>query len=157
TVGRRWLKRGARAAATERGFPTAQGSVAYGCTFRPDQVHNFPLRGPPPSPVTRAPLSPRVRGPESRGPTYFGVSVTVAFSMTTFSRGRSCAPVGTLPMARTVAMDSASAVWPKTVYWLSSERCRSRQMKNCDPAELGSLVRAIDSVPGSCGVLLNSA
>src|ERR1043166_7234095 len=23
-------------------------SIAYGCTFRPDQIHNFPLRGSPP-------------------------------------------------------------------------------------------------------------
>jgi len=28
---------------------TAQGLVAYGCTFRPDQVHNCPLRGTPPA------------------------------------------------------------------------------------------------------------
>ena len=39
---------------TERGFPTAQECVAYGCTFRPDQVHNYSLRGPPPSLLTRA-------------------------------------------------------------------------------------------------------
>src|SRR5437868_508507 len=29
-------------------------SIAYGCTFRPDQVHNFPLRGNPHSSLPRA-------------------------------------------------------------------------------------------------------
>jgi hypothetical protein len=38
----------------ERGWSAAQGRIAYGCTFRPDQIHNFPLRGTPPSPLTRA-------------------------------------------------------------------------------------------------------
>jgi len=39
---------------SKRGWSTAQGGVAYGCTFRPDQVHNFPLRGSPPSSLPRA-------------------------------------------------------------------------------------------------------
>jgi len=42
------------AAGFKRGWSTAQGGVAYGCTFRPDQVHNFPLRGSPPDPLPRA-------------------------------------------------------------------------------------------------------
>src|SRR5438067_4289320 len=42
-------KNGARGQ-PRRGTPTAQGVVAYGCTFRPDQVHNSPLRGTPPRP-----------------------------------------------------------------------------------------------------------
>src|SRR5262245_55575655 len=43
-----------RGKVTGRGESTAQGVAVYGCTFRPDQVHNFPLRGSPPSPLTRA-------------------------------------------------------------------------------------------------------
>ena len=35
--------------------------------------------------------------------------------------------------------------------------CFPRQMKNCEPAEFGSLVRAMESTPASCGVVLNSA
>src|SRR5262249_10678809 len=34
---------------------TAQRLIAYGCAFRPDQVHNCPLRGTPPGSLTRAP------------------------------------------------------------------------------------------------------
>src|SRR5437867_4401966 len=34
----RWIWKKAPAAGAKRGFSTAQGTVAYGCTFRPDQV-----------------------------------------------------------------------------------------------------------------------
>ena len=44
-----------------RGTPTAQEVVAYGCTFRPDQVHNSPLRGTPPQ-SPRASVSVHDRG-----------------------------------------------------------------------------------------------
>src|SRR5437868_5763523 len=89
----------------------------YGCTFRPDQVHAFPLRGSPPSPVTRAALFPHgPRAPASQrgrrdvfAPPYLGCSVTVAFSIATFSTGRSLGPVRTSPIFLTVFSDSSSA------------------------------------------------
>ena len=88
---------------------------------------------------------------------HFAVSITRAVLIDTGFRGRSPLSVGTAPIACTTAKLAASAVRPNAVYLPSKWGVRSRQMKNCEPAELGSFVRAIDSTPGSCFVLLNSA
>src|SRR6202043_4122932 len=88
-------------------------SIAYGCTFRPDQIHNFPLRGTPPTSPMRHPCSlpwgtlpacPTTRARWKRAPRtrYFAVSWTTAFWMVTESRGRSLAPTATAPIALTV-------------------------------------------------------
>src|SRR5208337_2456850 len=46
---------------------------------------------------------------------------------------------------------------PQTVYWRSRKWASSKQMKNCELAELGLDARAIDTVPRTCGSALNSA
>src|SRR5580698_9517896 len=47
--------------------------------------------------------------------------------------------------------------FPQAVYCLSKNRASSKQMKNCEFAESGLCARAIDTVPRTCGSLLNSA
>src|SRR5882724_10176829 len=46
---------------------------------------------------------------------------------------------------------------PQTVYWPLRNDASSKQMKNWLSPELGSLARAIEVVPRTCGSLLNSA
>src|SRR5262245_9771085 len=50
-----------------------------------------------------------------------------------------------------------SVTLPQTVYWPSRKVASSKQMKNWLSPEFGSLARAIDTVPRTCGSLLNSA
>src|SRR4051812_43645981 len=103
-----------------------------------------------PSGLTRFAASLRVGplpAPWDGRPIYFGVSVTVAFLMTTSVTGRSPGFVFVLPIFWTTASDSASAHLPKAVYWLSRKKASALQMKNCVPAEFGSLERAIDRTP----------
>ena len=50
-----------------------------------------------------------------------------------------------------------SITLPHTVYWRSRKRASEKQMKNCEFAECGKLVRAIEQVPRTCGSALNSA
>src|SRR3546814_21195340 len=46
---------------------------------------------------------------------------------------------------------------PHTVYWPSRKPASSKQMKNCELALLGFIVRAIEQTPRTCGSRLNSA
>src|SRR5580704_13800985 len=46
---------------------------------------------------------------------------------------------------------------PQTVYFRSRNPASPKQMKNCELAESGSLARAIEAVPRTCGSALNSA
>src|ERR1700722_4668591 len=87
---------------------------------------------------------------------YFSVSITRADLIVTSLTGRSLRSVFTSPILRTTARLASSPAFPKAVYCRSRWVCFPRQMKNCEPAELGSLVRAIDTTPNSCGVVLNS-
>ncbi len=87
----------------------------------------------------------------------FGLEITLARLIFTGVFGRSPLSVATWPIFLTTSRLLASAVLPKAEYCRSRCGTRSRQMKNCEPAELGSLVRAIESTPGSCGLSLNSA
>src|SRR5674476_971375 len=50
-----------------------------------------------------------------------------------------------------------SITLPQAVYWLSRKRASSKQMKNWLSPESGLPARAIDTVPRTCGSLLNSA
>src|SRR6188508_1997047 len=50
-----------------------------------------------------------------------------------------------------------SMTLPQTVYWLSRNPALSKQMKNWLSPESGLLARAIDTMPRTCGSLLNSA
>ncbi len=47
--------------------------------------------------------------------------------------------------------------WPKAVYFPSRNGAASRQIKNWEPAESGSLLRAMERTPRSCLRSLNSA
>lgn len=87
---------------------------------------------------------------------YFGVTITRLELIFTSCFGRSPELVGTLPIFSTTSRLAWSAVLPKTVYWRSRCGTRPRQMKNCEPAEFGSFVRAIERMPASCSLALNS-
>src|SRR5664280_1228608 len=50
-----------------------------------------------------------------------------------------------------------SITLPQAVYWLSRKWASSKQMKNWLSPESGLAARAIDTVPRTCGSLLNSA
>src|SRR5262245_12335551 len=74
---------------------------------------------------------------------YFGVAFTSAFSITTLLTGISLR-TGDVAILLTVSCDSLSHTLPNAVYLLSRNVASSWQMKNCVPAEFGSLERAID-------------
>ena len=119
----------------------------------PTQTYNLSYRGSRKfnwSGALERPLQPRF----GRHPTQ--AWTTVADLMVTSSSGRSEPLVDTAPIASTTLIDSGVAC-PNTVYCPSRKSWVPRQMKNWEPAELGSLERAIESVPAKCGVLLNSA
>src|SRR5438874_10578827 len=77
-------------------------------------------------------------------------AATVAFTILSGERGGS-----PLLIVSTTSMPSTTL--PHTVYCLSRKRASSKQMKNCEFAECGKLVRAIEQVPRTCGSALNSA
>ena len=64
---------------------------------------------------------------------------------------------GGSPLGRASTLSIPSVTSPQTVYWPSRKRASSKQMKNWLLAELGSLVRAIEQAPRTCGSRLNSA
>src|SRR5262249_52692258 len=103
------------------------------------------------SPAVRAPPGGRFAAHAAvcrRETGYLGFVTTLADLIVTGVAGRSPGPVGVLPIFLTTSRLAWSAVLPNAVYWPLRNCAFSRQRKNCDPAELGSFVRAIDSTPG---------
>src|SRR5262245_47852320 len=74
-----------------------------------------------------------------------------AFALTILPGLRGGSPLGS---ASTFSMPDSTT--PHTVYWRSRKRASSKQMKNWLLAEFGSLVRAIEQTPRTCGSLENS-
>lgn len=64
-------------------------------------------------------------------------------------------PTGVLPICS--RMSSPRINLPKPVYWPSRKGAGSRQMKNWQPAESGSRLRAMERTPRTWGFWLNSA
>jgi len=84
--GRAWERDRPRRGDWERNTTLHKGLRLW-LLLSPDQVHNFPLREAPPSPLARA-------GEISLSHyTDLEVSLTVTLLMTTFSTGLSCDPV----------------------------------------------------------------
>src|SRR5947208_3388286 len=69
--------------------------------------------------------------------------------------GRSLAPVGWVAILSTTSKPVVTL--PKAVYWWSRWGESACMMKNWEPAELGSLVRAAERTPRVCLRSLNSA
>ena len=82
-------------------------------------------------------------------------SMTTRSSGTLFSRPERSIFVGTLPIFFRTSSPAIS--FPNAVYFPSRNVASPRQMKNCEPAELGSLLRAIEMTPTTCLLVLNSA
>src|SRR5207245_10712935 len=85
-------------------------------------------------------------------PLYFSTIVTV-ISIRSF--GKSFWPRGAFTILSATSMPRTTS--PNTVYWRSRKGESFTTMKNCEPALLGSLARAMETIPRVWDLPLNSA
>ena len=101
----------------------------------------------------------RAGSPRSSTPSTAPLS-TISTDLTTagpMSSGTSPAPVGRAAIASSVSRLSAVTTLPNTVYWPSRKFELLCTMKNCEPALSGLIDLAIETIPRSCRMSLNSA